>query len=41
MRAQAIARLSRLTALNASEVSPAERRDCELRYLRGVLGARA
>lgn len=36
---QAIARLGRLTMLNASAVSAHERRDSELRYMRGVLGA--
>ena len=36
---QAIARLGRLMMLNASAVSAHERRDSELRYMRGVLGA--
>ena len=36
---QVIARLGALSVLNASAVTPHERKDSELRYLRGVLGA--
>jgi hypothetical protein len=37
--AQVIARVGALSVLNASAVTPHERKDSELRYLRGVLGA--
>ena len=38
MLLQVIARVQGLTMLNASAVRERERRDCELRYLRAVLG---
>ena len=36
--AEVIARAGALRVLNASAVTPHERKDSELRYLRGVLG---
>ena len=38
MLLQVIARVQGLTMLNGSAVRARERRDCELRYLRAVLG---
>ena len=37
---QVVARVQGLTMLNGSAVRQRERRDCELRYLRAVLGMR-
>jgi len=36
---QVIARVAHLTALNASAITPYERKESELRYMRAILGA--